>query len=102
MIQKVKILKVFKSDKNKDGVPYTIKQGQYAGQSFTRIGIQTDKTEQNTYYTNAKANDKAISIEEGQSLLLNLYEEPGTEGRTWKNFKFPTKDELAKFAESVA
>ena len=102
MIQKVKILKVFKSDKNKEGVLYTIKKGQYIGQSFTRIGIQTDKTGEDTYYTNAKADDKAMSIEEGQSLLLNLYEEPGTEGRTWKNFKFPTKDELEKFAESVA
>jgi hypothetical protein len=98
MIQKVEIVKVFKNDTKKDGTPYIIKNGQNAGQTFTRIGIQTNKTGENTYYNNAKAKDKAVNIEVGQILLLDLYEEDAGEGKTWKNFKFPTKDELAAFA----
>lgn len=100
-IKKVTITKVYKSDKKKDGSPYMISKGQYVGQPFTRIGIQTDQTGDKTYYNNAKASDKAFNIEEGQSLLLNFTEQVDGDN-TWYNFNFPTKDELAKFAESLA
>lgn len=103
MIQKVKITKVFKNDKKKDGSPYIISKGQHAGKNFTRIGIQTDKTGENTYYNNALATDKAMNIEVDQSLLLSLTETPKEDGNgNWYNFNFPTKDQLAEFAASVA
>ena len=103
MIQKVQITKVFKNENKKDGTPYTISKGQHAGKNFIRIGIQTDKTGEDTYYNNALATDKAINIEVGQSLLLNLTDTPSEDGaQTWKNFNFPTKDQLAEFAATVA
>mgnify|MGYP006935472845 CR=1 FL=1 len=99
MIKKVTITKVYKSTTNKNGEAYMIKNGEFAGQPFTRIGIQTDKHGTDTYYNNAKATDKAMSLEEGQSLLLDFTEEPNADGsNTWKNFKFPTKKEIEEFA----
>ena len=103
MIQKVKITKVFKNDKKKDGSLYVISKGTNAGKNFIRIGVQTDKTGENTYYNNALATDKAMNIEVGQSLLLNLTEKAKEDGNgNWYNFNFPTKDQLAKFAEEAA
>ncbi len=103
MIKKVTINKVFKNDKKKDGSPYVISKGQHAGQNFVRIGIQTDKTGEDTYYNNALATDKAMNIEVGQSLLLNFTETPSADGaNVWKNFNFPTKDQLAEFAANAA
>lgn len=103
MIKKVTITKVYKSTANKNNEPYMIKNGQYAGQPFTRIGIQTDKHGTDTFYNNAKATDKAMSIEEGQSLLLNFEEQPSEDGQnTWKNFNFPTKKEIEEFAINAA
>ncbi len=103
MIKKVSITKVYKNDKKKDGTLYVISKGQHAGKNFTRIGIQTDKTGEDTYYNNALATDKAMNIEVGQSLLLNLTEQIKVDGSgKWYNFNFPTKDQLAEFAEQSA
>lgn len=103
MIQKVTITKVFKNENKKDGTPYTISKGQHAGKTFTRIGIQTDKTGEETYYNNALATDKAMNIEVGQSLLLNLTEDKKEDGSgSWYNFNFPTKDQLAEFTKAIA
>lgn len=100
-IKKVTVTKVYKGTTKKDGSPYMITKGQYAGQPFTRIGIQTEQTGDKTYYNNAKASDKAMTIAEGQSVLLNFTEQVDGEN-TWYNWSFPTKEELAKFAESLA
>ena len=102
MIQKVTISKVFKNDKKKDGSLYVISKGTNAGKNFTRIGVQTDKTGENTYYNNALATDKAMNIEVGQSLLLNFTEQDRTDGEgKWYNFNFPTKAQLAEYANSI-
>lgn len=102
MIKKVTVTQVYKSTEKKDGTPYVIKNGQYAGQSFTRIGIKTEQTGDDVWYTNAKEKDKAISIQAGDSVLLNLVEEDNGNGGTWKNFNYPTKEQLADFAASIA
>jgi len=103
MIQKVKILKVYKNDTKKDGTKYVISKGTNAGKNFVRIGIQTDKTGEDTYYNNALATDKAMNLDVDQVVLLDLTETKSEDGSTtWKNFNFPSKDDLAKFAlESV-
>lgn len=101
MIKKVQITKVYRNEKNKNNEPYVIKNGEHAGTPFTRIGIKTDKTGEQVYYNNAKANDKAFSVAEGQSLLLNFTEEIDG-SNTWYNFNFPTKAQLAEFAEQSA
>lgn len=103
MIQKVQIVKVFKNDTKKDGTKYVISKGANKDKNFTRIGVQTDKTGEVTYYNNALATDKAMNIEVGQSLLLNLTETAKEDGNgNWYNFNFPTKEQLAEFAASVA
>lgn len=103
MIKKVTITKVFKSDKKTDGTPRVYKSGKNANKPFTQIGIKTDKTGDNIYNTNAMAGDRAMNIEEGQSLLLNFTETPSEDGaKTWFNFNFPTKQQLAEFAEESA
>lgn len=103
MIKKVKITEVYKNDTNKNGDPYVYKKGKYEGQPFSRVGIKTDKTGDNVYYTNAMTNDKAMDIEVGQSLLLNLTEEPKEDGNgSWFNFNSPTKEQLADFAAEAA
>lgn len=102
MIKKVTITSVFKNETKKDGTPYTISKGQHAGKTFTRIGVKTEQTGDDVYYNNALATDKAMNIEIGQSLLLNLTETPSEDGaQTWKNFNFPTKAQLAEYAESI-
>lgn len=99
MIQKVTITKVYKNDKNKAGELYVIRKGTNKDKNFVRIGIQTDKTGEDTYYNNALVTDKAMNIAEGQSLLLNLTETPKEDGSgNWYNFNFPTKEQLAAFA----
>lgn len=100
MIKKVTITKVYKNDKKKDGSLYVIGKGKNVGQNFTRVGIQTDQHGEDTYYNNALATDKAMTIEVGQSLLLNFTDTPDGEN-VWKNFNFPTKAQLAEYAESI-
>lgn len=103
MIKKVQIMKVFKNTTKKDGSPYVISKGKNTGQNFTRIGIQTDAHGDDIYYNNALETDKAMTIAEGQSLLLNFTETPSEDGANiWKNFNFPTKQQLADFAASMA
>lgn len=101
MIKKVTITKVFKSETKKDGTKYIISKGTNKGQNFTRIGIQTDQTGDVTYYNNALATDRAMNVEAGQSLLL-VFTEQVDGDNTWRNFNFPTKAQLAEFAESLA
>lgn len=101
-IKKVKITKVYKNEAKQDGTPYQYKtDSKYhkAGEAFTRIGIQTEQTGDETYYTNASGKDRAMNVEEGQVLLLDLTESASADGTTtFKNFGFPSKDKLAAFA----
>lgn len=100
MIKKVTITEVYKSSNKKDGTPYVISKGVNAGKNFTRVGIKTDKTGDDVYYNNALDTDKVMTIEVGQSLLLNFTETPDGDN-TWRNFNFPTKDQLAEYANSI-
>lgn len=103
MIQKVTITELYKNETKKDGTRYIISKGTNAGKNFTRIGIKTDKTGDDVYYNNALETDRAMKIEIGQSLLLSFTETPSADGaNTWKNFNFPSKVQLAEYAESLA
>lgn len=108
MIKKVTIKKVTKYDKpyTKAGEPekplYTYKKGTNAGKNFTMVTIQTEETGDDFYSTPAMATDKAMSIEVGQKLLLSLTESTSADGqKTFRNFSFPTKAQLAEYAESI-
>lgn len=101
-IKKVTITKVYKNENKQDGTPYQYnKDSKYhkAGDRFTRIGIKFEGDD-NTYYTNADAKSKAMSIEEGQSILLN-FEEQVDGSQVWRNFNFPTKEQLVEFANNI-
>lgn len=108
MIKKVTIKKVTKYDKpyTKEGEPekplYTYKKGKNVGKNFFMVTIQTNETGEDYYSTPASEKDKAMTIEEGQSLLLNFTETTSEDGtKVFKNFNFPTKDQLAEYANSL-
>jgi hypothetical protein len=109
MIKKVTIKKVTKYDKpySPEGEAekplYTYKKGANMGKNFSMINIQTEETGDDYYSTPASGTDKAMSIEVGQKLLLNLTETKSADGtKTFKNFNFPTKEQLAQFATEMA
>lgn len=86
-IKKVTITKVFKNDKNKDGIAYVYKKGKNVGQSFTRVSLGAEGLE-GLYSTCVPAGDRALALAEGQEVLLKFEEKDG-----FKNFSFPTKGE---------
>lgn len=94
MIKKVTITKVFKNDKNKDGIAYVFKKGKNEGKPFTRISIGTDQTGDDLWSTCVVNSDRALQLEVGQEVVLKLTEENG-----YKNFNFPNKGELQVFEE---
>jgi hypothetical protein len=100
-IKKVTVKKVFTATENKDGVPYTYKKGKYEGKNFVRISIQTEETGDEYYASNALIGSKPTTIKEGDKLLLNFTEQVVGD-KTFKNFDFPTKEQLAEFAASIA
>lgn len=103
MIKKVTITEVYKNETKKDGTKYVISKGANKDKNFVRIGIKTDKTGDLTYYNNALVGDKANNIEVGQSVLLSLTETAKEDGSgDWYNFNFPTKAQLAEYAEQLA
>lgn len=109
MIKKCTISKITKYDKpfSKEGEGekplYTYKKGTNAGKNFVMVTIQTEETGEDYYSTPAMATDKAMNIEVGQKLLLNLTETKSADGlKTFKNFNFPTKEQLAAFATEMA
>lgn len=107
MIKKINITKVERFTANKDGVPYTYKtdtQFHKAGDPFTRIAIKTEQTGEDVYYANVNpASKKYQNIAEGQALLLDIYTTTGKDGTgEFKNFKFPSQEELVAFATQNA
>lgn len=96
MIKKVTITKVFTSDKNKDGIPYTYKKGKNEGKPFIRVSIKTDKTGDDYYSTNALVDSSITKIKEGESKTLKFTEDNG-----FKNFAFPTKEELQQYIDEL-
>lgn len=109
MIKKVTIKKVTKYDKpfSKQGEAekplYTYKKGTNIGKNFVMVTIQTDETGDDFYSTPASEGDKAMNVEVGQKILLNLTETKSADGlKTFKNFNFPTKEQLAQFATDNA
>jgi hypothetical protein len=93
MVKKVTITKVFISDKNKDGVLYTYKNGDNAGRNFVRVSIKTEETGDDYYSSNTLPGSKPTQLKEGEVVLLDFTEDNG-----FKNFRIPTKDQLAEFA----
>lgn len=82
----VKITKVFKSDKNKDGVAYVTKKGK----PYTRVSIQTEQTGNDYYSTTAwDADHPAMQLTEGQEIELIFTEKDG-----FKNFDIPKPIDL--------
>ncbi len=87
-IKLVTIKKVFKSDSNKDGIPYVYKKGKNLGKAFIRVSIASDDMGEGMYSTCVLPGDRATKLEEGQKVLLKFEEKDG-----FKNFGFPTKGE---------
>ncbi len=100
MIRKVTIKSVKKADsKFGSEEKFTYKKGKNIGKNFSMITIQTEETGDDFYSTPAMSSDKAYNVEVGQKILLNLSETTSEDGqKTFKNFNFPTKDQLAQFA----
>ena len=99
MLKKVTITKVYKNDKNKEGIAYSYKRGKNIGKTFSRIGIQTDETGSDTYYNNAMPTDKAFNIKEGDVDVLRLEESTATDGsgKIFLNWSYATKKEIEVF-----
>ena len=82
---------------------YTYKKGKEIGKNFVMVTIQTEETGDDYYSTPASIGSKAAGIEVGQKVLLNFSETQSADGqKTFKNFNFPTKDQLAAFAAEMA
>lgn len=92
MLKQVTITKVFKSDKNKDGIAYVYKKGANVGKNFSRISIKTEQTGDEFYSSNAMAGDRAYTMNAGETIVLDLTEDNG-----FKNFRFPSKKEVDVF-----
>jgi len=109
MIKKVTVTKVKINDrpyrKEQDGVDnplYTFKKGKNIGKNFVMVSIQTDATGEEYYSTPSLPTEKPAKIKEGDSVLLNLTETQSEDGtKTFKNFNFPTKDQLVEFANNI-
>jgi general stress protein 26 len=108
MIKKVTIKKITKYERpySKEGEEqkplYTFKTGDNRGKNFKMVTIQTEETGDEYFSTPAMESDKAMSIEVGQKILLNFTETKSDDGtKTFKNFNFPTKAQLAEYAESL-
>lgn len=101
MIKKVTIkkVKIVESPFSKDGQPtekYVYKKGKNIGKNFVMVTIQTNETGDDYYSTPCLPTDKAAQIKEGESHLLSLTESPSADGqKVFKNFNFPTKEQLA-------
>lgn len=84
--QKVKITKVFKSDKGKDGKAFVSKNGK----PFWKVGILTDRTGEEWYSTVSFRNDSAeMNLKEGDEVAV-IFETNGQ----YKNFKIPSRLDL--------
>ena len=99
MIKKVTVTSVFKNETNKDGVPYSYKNGVNAGKTFTRVVIKTDATGDQKYGTNALPTDRAMNIEQGQSYVLKLESSKNAEGTEFFNWTFQSKKELEVYEQ---
>lgn len=90
MIKEVTITKVIKRETNKaTGLAYEYKNGKFAGQKYTWVGIKTEQTGDDMYSHNAMSGDRALTLQEGDTLVLKL-----TENNGFKNFAFMSKKEM--------
>lgn len=86
MTQVVKVKKVFKSDKSKDGKEFKDKNGK----PFWKVAIQTDRHGNDWYSCLAfKADDRVMNLSEGDEITIITEENNG-----FKNFKIPSKLDL--------
>lgn len=82
-LENVRILKVFKSDKTKDGTLFKDKNGK----PFYKIAIKTDKFGEDWYSCLAFGKDDPVmNLKEGDEKTLNVWQDG-----QWKNFKLPSK-----------
>ena len=80
-LHKVKIVKVYITDKKKSGEEYKTKDGK----KFWRVGIKTDKFGETWYSTNAfKADAPEMAINEGDEIEISTDTSNG-----YNNFKIP-------------
>lgn len=84
--QKVKLTRVFSSDKDKNGKTFVTK----TGKPFWKVAIQTDRTGDVWYSTMCFRQDAPeMGLKEGDEVTVIL-EKNGQ----WNNFKLPTKIDL--------
>lgn len=82
---------------------YVYKKGTNVGKNFVMVTIQTNETGEDYYSTPAMPGERALTLKEGDVVLLNLTKTMSADGqKEFKNFNFPTKEQLAKFAEDIA
>ncbi len=103
MIKKVTISKVkIAESKYGSDEKYVYKNGANAGKNFVMVTIQTNETGDDYYSTPALPGSKPTQIKEGESVLLSLTETKSADGeKTFKNFNFPTKEQLVEYANNL-
>lgn len=85
-MEKVRVLKVYKSDKDKAGKTFVAKNGK----PFWKVAIQTDKTQNDWYSCLAFGQeDRVMRLKEGDEVDI-IFE---TEGQ-YKNFSLPSRLDL--------
>lgn len=102
MIKKVTIKKV-KIAESKFGSTekYVYKNGVNAGKNFVMVTAQFEETGDNYYSTPSLPGGKPTQIKEGEVVILDLTETKSADGqKVFKNFSFPTKEQLAELASA--
>jgi len=91
-MEKIKIIKYYCSDKNKNGVPYVVKNGPTKGSKYKRVAIQVSGGDvpENTWLSkNAyRDDDPALLLKEGDSVEIKIWQD----GDFW-NFDFPKPED---------
>lgn len=103
MLKKVTIKSVgIKETKTVDGVEvkYVYSKGKNEGKNFVRVSIQTEETGDLYWANNAFVDSKATKLKVGDVELLDLVERQDGDN-TWRDFNFPTKEQLADYAKSL-
>lgn len=105
MLNKVTIKTISVSpNKMVDGVevPRVYSKGPNEGKSYSMYKITTEEKPGEEFSTNAMAGGKVSRLSIGEVALLSFTESQSADGqKTFKNFSYPTKEQLEEYAKSL-